>query len=154
MERPALVLEHTLQIAAPAALVWEVVTDLARYPEWNPFVVACASDLREGSPIAMRVRLLPGPALSQRERIFEHVPGERLCYGLDGAFLGGVSSRRCHVVVSEGAAQTRYESRFALGGRLAPFVRALLGRRLAHGFAAMTEALGRRAETLAQERSR
>ena len=151
MEHPALALDHAFQIAAPASIVWEVVTDLASYPAWNPFVIACRSELRVGSPITMRVRLLPGPALSQREKIFEHVPGERLCYGLEGAFFGSVSSRRCHVVSNAGSSITRYESRFVLGGRLAPVVRALLGRRLAHGFEAMTQALRLRAEALARE---
>ena len=47
---------ETLDVAAPAATVWRVVTDLDRYPEWNPFVVACRSTLEPGAPIDMRVR--------------------------------------------------------------------------------------------------
>jgi hypothetical protein len=125
----------------------EVSPALARLPRRT----APRPKVRVGSPITMRVRLLPGPALSQREKIFEHVPGERLCYGLEGAFFGSVSSRRCHVVSNAGSSITRYESRFVLGGRLAPVVRALLGRRLARGFEAMTQALRLRAEALARE---
>ena len=32
--------ECTIDIAAPVAVVWDVVTDLDRYGEWNPFVVS------------------------------------------------------------------------------------------------------------------
>lgn len=39
------VIDETLDVAAPPALVWRVVTDLPRYGEWNPFVVACRSTL-------------------------------------------------------------------------------------------------------------
>lgn len=142
-------IEETREIAAPAALVWRVIVDLGRYPEWNPFVVACESDLAVGSPIAMRVRGLAPWTLAQREEVLEHEPGRRLCYGLRGAFLGGLSSVRCHELSDAGAGRTRYASRFALRGPLAPVVEALLGRRLARGFAAMTDALVRRAEDLA-----
>ena len=141
--------EQALHVAAPAPVVWQVITDLARYPEWNPFVRACRSDLAVGSPIDMRVAGLAPFELAQREHILAHEPGRRLCYGLDGAFAGGVSSERCHVVTPLDAATTRYESSFALRGTLAPLVRLLLGRRLAHGFDAMTAALAKRAEALA-----
>jgi len=153
LERAALVIDQKLRVAAPARLVWQVIVDLDRYPEWNPFVLACRSTLAVGAPIDMRVRLLPF-AMMQRETIFEHLPGERLCYGLRGGFGGGVASQRCHVVRAAGDAMTEYESRFALGGRLAPVVRALLGKRLERGFSSMTEALVHRAESLARETAR
>ena len=66
----ALVIRHALEVAAPADRVWQVVCDLARYPEWNPFVVRCASSLVVGEPIEMRVRLFSSWAQPQRERIF------------------------------------------------------------------------------------
>jgi hypothetical protein len=144
-------IDHTVEVRAPARIVWAVVTDLARYPEWNPFVVACASDLAVGTPIDMRVRLVGRFAQRQRETILSHEPGRRLCYGLPTAFLGALSSSRCHHVEPLDAERTRYESRFALRGGLEPVVRALLGRSLRRGFTAMTDALVRRAEELARD---
>lgn len=35
-------LHATIDIEAPAAHVWEIVDDLQRYPEWNPFIVRAA----------------------------------------------------------------------------------------------------------------
>lgn len=141
--------DFTRYVEAPAALVWQAVTDLDAYPRWNPFVVACRSTLEPGAPITMRVHLFESWALTQREEIFEHVPGERLCYGLRSSFLGLLASERCHLLHAESAMRTRYESRFALRGRLAPVVAGLLGRRLERGFERMTGALVRRAEELA-----
>lgn len=141
-------IEHALEIAAPATVVWEVITDLPSYPVWNPFVVACRSTLAVGAPISMRVRVLPFWAQPQREWITTHEPGHRLCYGVRGMPLGSLVSSRCHVVRSSGPQSTLYESRFELGGWLAPVVACLLGRRLTRGFQAMTEAIRHRAEEL------
>ncbi len=143
-----MIIEHSREIAAPVTLVWEVITDLPSYPAWNPFVVACQSTLAVGAPISMRVRVFPFWAQPQRERIFEHAPGQLLCYGVRGMPLGSLVSRRCHEVRALEGQRTLYESRFELGGWLAPLVRFLLGRRLARGFQAMTEAIGQRAEEL------
>lgn len=142
-------IEQTVAVAAPAAMVWRVLTDLERYPEWNPFVVACRSTLAPGAPIEMRVRGLAPWVLAQRETVRAHEPGQRLCYGLAGAFGGGITSERCHLVADRGPARAEYISRFALGGRLAPVVALVLGRRLERGFRSMTDALVRRAEELA-----
>jgi hypothetical protein len=144
----AFVIDEQVDVAAPPARVWEVITDLARYGEWNPFVVACRSTLAVGDPIEMSVRLVPWVTQPQREVVFAHEPGTRLCYGLDGGWLGAIVSRRCHEVAPAGAGRTRYRSSFALSGWMAPVVRGLLGRRLAHGFHAMTAAIRDRAECL------
>lgn len=139
---------ETLAVAAPADVVWRVITDFARYPEWNPFVVACRSTLEPGSTIEMRVRVLPFVAQKQRERVFEHVPGRRLRYGIDPVPLGALASSRAHEVEPVGADTSRYVSTFALDGWLAPVVATLFGARLERGFAAMSAGIKARAEAL------
>lgn len=146
----AFVIEHALSIDAPSELVWAVISDLARYPEWNPFVVSCESTLVPGDPIAMRVRIFASFAQPQRERILEHERGRWLCYGLAPSRLGALASRRSHEVVPAGAARTRYVSHFELSGWLAPLVKWLLGARLRGRFGAMSAALKARAEALAR----
>lgn len=148
----AFVLRHSLEITAPVSLVWEVISDLPRYPEWNPFVVKAKSSLQVGQTISMRVQVLPFFAQPQRETILELVPEERLCYGIPGAPLGAMRSRRYHELRPNGADGTHYGSHFELDGWLAPVTRALLGKRLEHGFSAMTRAIGERAELLHRER--
>jgi len=142
------VIAHTLEVGAPAATVWSVITDLARYSEWNPFVVTCKSTLAVGDPIDMKVRVFPAFAQPQREQILEHVPGRLLAYGLPMRPLGELASRRSHEVTALAPDRTRYASHFELTGWLAPVVEALLGSRLRHGFTTMSAAIKTRAESL------
>lgn len=54
-----LVTSIKVEIEAPAAVVWEVLTDFERYAEWNSFCIRieCSGKLNE--PVAMQVRI-PG----------------------------------------------------------------------------------------------
>ncbi len=145
------IIDKTIEINAPAGIVWEVITDLAAYPQWNPFCVECSSTLKPGDPIDMRVKLFAKPQ-KQREWMKEHVPGQRLAYSMKPAPAGALSSRRSHEVKSIGNERTRYRSHFELRGWLLPLVRGLLGAKLETGFAGMTDGIRQRAESLWAQR--
>ncbi len=146
----SIVIDATVEIDAADSIVWDVITDLRSYPEWNPFVVECDSSLKVGEPIDMRVRLFDTFSQPQREIIFEHDPGTRFCYGLAGAPFGSIRSRRCHEVRPIDAGRCEYRSHFELSGWLSPVVSALLGTRLRRGFHAMTESVRERSEQLVE----
>jgi hypothetical protein len=146
------IIEQSIEIAAPAEIVWEVITDLPRYGEWNPFVVACRSSLEVGDPIEMRVAILKAFPQPQTEVVTAHTPGRQLCYGLAAQPLGALESRRCHDVQALSDTRAQYRSSFVLSGWLNPVVHLLLGGRLKAGFGAMTEAIRVRAEALCAER--
>ncbi len=125
-------------IAAGRGQVWHVITDFERYPEWNPFITSCKSSLEVGSPIAMKVRLLPGLILPQRETVRVNVKDERLEYGIRLP-LGLLRSARTHELTAIDAGGTRYRSGFTLQGPLAPLVKLLLAKPLRKGFQGMTD---------------
>lgn len=146
----AFVIGHDLEVDAPAERVWEVITDLDRYGEWNPFVPECRSSLRPGEPIDMKVKLL-GPPQSQREYITDRDEGRGFAYSMKPMPLGALSSWRSHAIEPLDAGRSRYRSHFQLDGWLAPVVRALLGRKLEAGFESMSHAVKKRAEEFARE---
>jgi hypothetical protein len=148
-----LVIEHVLDIDAPAAVVWEVLTDLPRYGEWNPFVIECRSTLVPGDAIDLRVKLRTKPQ-NQREWMTEMVAGKRFAYRMKPFPLGALSSRRSHQLEDLGGGRTRYRSHMELAGWLMPLVRALLGPNLEHGFSSMSAAVRSRSEHLAGNRHR
>lgn len=143
---------QVLDIEAPVEVVWEVITDLARYGEWNPFQISVRSTLEPGDPIFMHVQIFDAFTQPQRETIFECIPLQHLSYGLAGLPLGALRSHRAHELEASGEASTRYRSHFELDGWLAPPTRGLLGPRLQAGFEAASLALKERSETLSAER--
>ena len=48
-------IETGTDIAAPRWRVWQVLTDVDRYPAWNPFVTSVDGVLREGSKLRVRI---------------------------------------------------------------------------------------------------
>src|SRR4051812_34036771 len=52
-DRETLVASDPVEIEAPAAIVWQVLTDMPRYGEWNPFCVGARSTLEMGAPVFM-----------------------------------------------------------------------------------------------------
>ncbi|MEU7138172.1 SRPBCC domain-containing protein [Nocardia sp. NPDC046473] len=143
----AFVIDATVDIDAPADLVWQVITDFPRYGEWNSFVSECSSSLVPGEPIDMLVRLGPRPR-RQREFIRSHTPGRELSYSMKPVPLGTLHSLRSHTLTPLDGDRTRYESHFELAGWLHPVVVALLGKHLQRGFAGMTAGIKERAESL------
>jgi len=135
------------EISATKEEVWEVITDTSSYPQWNKFVVACESTLEVGTPIVMKVRVLPSFPMKQKETVFAHHPGKLLEYGINIP-LGLLSSSRKHVLTTIDATHTRYESIFVLKGLLAPIVKLLLGKNLQRGFSDMTNGIVERAQDI------
>ena len=144
-------IEFIREIEAPKDVVWSVIADFAAYAEWNPFVVACSSELRVGAPMAMTVRL-GDRQREQVEFVSRVVEGELFEYRMKpvGPLL---HSFRQHEVASQADGRTLYRSTFELNGWLAPLVGAILSGPLHDGFKGMTDSLVSRSEQLVSRQS-
>lgn len=145
-----LVIEHTREIAAPPSIVWQALTDFENYERWNPFAVSATCDLRPGGAIVMRVALLPGRLMTQKEFIVAVDEGRGFSYAMKPAPFGALHSLRAQDIVDLGDGKSRYTSRFALDGPLSPVVGATLGKYLRRGFDGNVDGLVRRSEELAR----
>ncbi|MGH8541057.1 MAG: SRPBCC family protein [Stenotrophobium sp.] len=144
----AIVIDEIREIDAPCDVTWEVISDLRNYDQWNPFIVLARSTLVVGDPIYMLIRLIDGTLQPQRDTIFEHVPGQRLRYGVPRDWLGALASNFQHELKDIGNGRTHYHMHLEISGWLAPLVRKLFIARLTGGLQAMTSAIQHRAEEL------
>ena len=57
-------LRREIDIDAPPAVVWAVLTDTRSYSEWNPFMPHLAGELREGAKLEVRIEPPGGRAMT------------------------------------------------------------------------------------------
>ena len=141
-------IRFTEKINAPAAVVWQVITKIEDYPQWNSFVVECKTSFEVGSEIKMKVQMFPFFAVHQSETITQYEEGELIEYCLSQPSRS-LSSSRKHIVTSISENCTDYVSQFMLDGPLSGMLRLLIGRQLRRGFAAMTRGIVERSESIA-----
>jgi uncharacterized protein YndB with AHSA1/START domain len=148
--------EATVTIEAPPEVVWGVMLDLDRYPDWNPFVVQvdgpAGRPAAVGDELVLHVRWASGRGVTTHERITRLEPpgaGGRatLEYDFGGplATLGLVRGRRLQEIDEGPAGSTRYRTAERLHGLLA--VAAPIGR-VQDGFERHAAALKARAEAV------
>lgn len=135
-----------VEIEAPAERIFPILTDLAAYPEWNPFTPRVESSLRPGEPIHLHVRLR-GPRLSHRvEQVSANEPPARLCWRMKLGASWLLAGERCQELTPLGPGRTRYRNEEIFRGCLAPLVSWLYGSILQRGFDDVALALKKRAE--------
>jgi hypothetical protein len=140
----------TVDIAAPAAFVWEVLLDYPRYPEWNPYTVRVESTCRVGDPVDLYLPdpSKPGELMQQREWVCLVEPPRRFAYEMPATPELDVHARRDQYVESTGEASCRYWTADVFTGSLAEVVMQHSGAWVKAGFDAVAIALRARAEEL------
>ena len=58
-----------VDIEAPPAAVWEVLVDLARHADWNPFIVAAHGEVAVGNRLDLRLQPPGGRGMRFRPRV-------------------------------------------------------------------------------------
>lgn len=144
-------IEHQIGIPVPAAVVWEVISDLSAWPEWNPIYPRAAGKVGFGERLALTLAL---PGLPPREIspvVFDWAPDEAIHWRmpLPGGFGGSVRFLEIEAMSATGCVFSNGEIFDGLLGKRAA---RRLRRPLKAGFAALGEAVKLRAEALWRER--
>jgi hypothetical protein len=139
-------LHATIEIEAPAARVWEIIDDLPRYPEWNPFIVRAAGERRVGAKLDVSIRAPGMSAVKFHPRILNYVPGTLIRWKgilwIPGLFDG----RHALLVESLGEGRSRFTTHEDVSGILLPVLGKAM-RASQQGFDEMSRALKKRAES-------
>lgn len=138
------------EIAAPASAVWEALTDLSRFPSWNPFIRNARGTTAPGADVHVRVRPSFGIPLRFHAKVLYSEPDRALRWV--GDVLAPWLARGDHRFLIEQLADGRV--RFSQRERFSGLLPRLFAKRLAseasRGVAAMNAAIKARVE--AQER--
>jgi uncharacterized protein YndB with AHSA1/START domain len=151
----SLVIESVeVEIDAPAEFVWDVLTDYACYPLWNPYTVEVDTTLVVDSPIDLTLPRPDGSGGTFVSREFVRVvdPPRLLRYDTGDTFPG-LCGVRDQWITALGPDRCTYTTRETFTGDLARRVAATQGAWVKAGFDAVAHALRDRATTLFASRS-
>ncbi|MEO1059895.1 MAG: SRPBCC domain-containing protein [Actinomycetota bacterium] len=138
---------HTqIDIDATPEVVWSVLTDLDRYPEWNPFVVSSEGRVAVGERLTNRLEPPGGRAMTFRPTVTE-VEADRTFEWLGRLVLPGLFDGRHRFQLESlpgGGTRLVHSERFT--GVLVPVLWRSLESSTRAGFEAMNAALKSRVE--------
>jgi hypothetical protein len=140
-------LQASIEIDAPAERVWDVVSDLGDYEEWNPFITEAEGEFIEGSRLAIKIQPPGGRQMQFKPTVLEVEP-RRSVRWLGRFILPGIFDGEHTLAVEPvGESTARFTQRERFSGILTAFSGKLFDRTQA-GFEAMNEALKRRCESI------
>jgi uncharacterized protein YndB with AHSA1/START domain len=139
----------TVEIAAPATFVWDVLVDYASYPQWNPYTIAVDTTLETGERIDLTLPAYDGSDGTFVNREFIRVvdPPHHLRYDT-GEEIPGVLGVRDQWITELGPDRCSYHTTDALSGEHADLVMELTGDWIKAGFDSVAHALKARTEEL------
>ncbi len=155
LDPDAITVSETVEIATPARVVWQVLTDMPRYNEWNPFCVKAESTLEMGAAVNMKLMnyAVPGSIVPNCEYICANDPERLLSWEMVHSDFWPYPARRDQVIEATGPESCRYFSTDAFLGANGIHVFRFAGPWVKRAFDDSARALKARAEELyAQEK--
>jgi hypothetical protein len=146
----AVTISETVEISAPASVVWNILTDLQRYNEWNPFCIRAVSPLTMGAPVEMTLinYAAGGGTVPNLEYICAFEPECLLSWEMRHTPEWPYPARRDQVIEAVGPGQCRYRSTDAFLGQNGIHVFRFAGPWIKRAFDDTARALKLRAEAI------
>lgn len=133
-------------IEAPVDRVWEILTDFAKFPEWNPFIRQMSGEVRTGAKLEVRLEPPGGRAMSFRPKMV-NVETNREISWLGRLLIPGLfTGEHSFAIEALDEKGVRFVQHEKFTGLLVPFMAKSLDRDTKRGFEAMNSALKERAE--------
>jgi len=154
-DQSILVASEPVEIDAPAAVVWEVLTDLPNYGLWNPFCVRAESTLAMGAPVKMSLvnYANPGQLLPNCEYVCAFEPEQLLSWEMPYDPAWPYPARRDQMIEALGPERCRYQTTDAFTGENGIHVMRFAGPWIERAFNDTARALKTRAEAIHTARS-
>lgn len=131
----------SIRIEAAPSVVWQVLTDFAAYPRWNPFIKSIKGDVTVNKKIYIQL-----PGIQFKPKVLAFDPQNEIRWLghliIKGLFDGEHSFR----LVDNGDGSTNFIHSEEFKGFLVPFLAGKLDKETKTGFEQMNRALKQRAE--------
>ncbi|MCZ4408388.1 SRPBCC domain-containing protein [Cryomorphaceae bacterium 1068] len=132
----------SIQIKASKELVWKVLTDFDKYPEWNPLITSLKGEVAAGKRITAKVA---GTTFKPEVLVFEE--NIELKW-LGHLWIKGLFDGEHRFLLTENKDGVCFEQSEKFGGILVPLFAKSLDGKIKTGFEEMNIALKRRVEEI------
>jgi hypothetical protein len=135
-----------IEIDAPAERVWQILTDFASFPQWNPFIRRIGGEPRVGEQLEVYLQLSGARGITFRGKVLGAEPPRELRL-MAPLIRPGLFDRE-HIILIEAVepGHVRFVQRVVYGGLLVPLFPKSLQRIIRRGFEQMNRAIKARAE--------
>jgi hypothetical protein len=139
-------LRSEIEIEAPAERVWQVLSDFASFPHWNPFIRRASGEPRRGERLEVHIQPSGAGGMTFRPTVLTAEPYRELRW-LGRLLIPGLFDGE-HIFTIEplGTGRVRFVQREIFTGLLVPLFARSLDSDTRRGFEEMNQALKTRAE--------
>ncbi len=139
-------LNTEIEIQASAERVWQLLTDFARFPEWNPFLRRASGRLAVGARLRVFMQPSGASGITMKPKVIRLEPSRELRW-LGHLFVPGLfDGEHAFIIEALGPGRVRFIQREVFTGILVPLFARMLNTGTRGGFLEMNEALKSRAE--------
>ena len=133
-------IEYRLGVPAPPAVIWELLYDMGRWPEWNPLMRKAEGELKMGERLVLTEEVPGQPAEEVAWRVLDWTPENQILLQLNemGGFIRRTRYIEIEKLTEEGCILSIGED---WAGRLARFTSKQRRRALNQGFRAFADRL-------------
>lgn len=142
-----LALRTEIEIAAPAARVWDVLTDFAAFPRWNPFIRSIEGVLAERARLSVRIQPPGGRGMTFRPTVLRVEPERQFSWRGRTLIPGLFDGEHSFTLEPAGPGRVRFVHGEVFRGLLVPLLARTLRTTTRQGFEQMNRALKARAES-------
>ena len=139
-------LHSQIDINASAERVWQLLTDFASYPQWNPFIRRISGEPATGERLNVRLEPPESRGITLKPKVLAAEPNHQLRW-LGHLFVPGLfDGEHSFVIQSLEGDRVRFVQGEAFRGLLVPLFARSLDNSTLRGFEEMNLALKERAE--------
>jgi hypothetical protein len=139
-------LDNELEINASAERVWQLLTDFASFPQWNPFIQHISGELERGAQLEVTLQPSGTHATTIRPIVLKAEPNRELRWIGRLLIPGLIDDEHIFTIEPLDAGRVRFTQREIFTGLLASFHGRSRNTDTRRGFREMGKALKLRAE--------
>jgi hypothetical protein len=145
------VLNNELEINASAERVWQLLTDFAQFPQWNPFIQRVSGEPTAGAQLKVTIQPSGTQATTIRPTVLKAEPNHELRWIGHWLMPGLFDDEHIFTIEPLAADRVRFTQREIYTGLFAAFQVHSRNADTRRGFREMGQALKTRAEQLRSE---